>query len=137
MRPYTWKLWVTLMRACFLIVAIVAVACFICPGASSEDRSIKIDDEARTSPFDADSAHLCKRLHRMLMHRSMTDSSAEYADDEFEPIPVLHGRPMLIGAGHRHALAVLDEFLTNDGERLIVDPVRRAFLQRNLWALFD
>ena len=41
------------------------------------------------------------------------------------------------GASYTRALAVLDEFLTTHGERLISDPVRRAMLQRDLWAVFD
>jgi len=32
---------------------------------------------------------------------------------------------------------VLDEFLSSQGERLIADPLKRAFLQRDLWAVFD
>jgi hypothetical protein len=38
---------------------------------------------------------------------------------------------------HREALAVLDEFLARDGETMCRDPLRRALLQRDLWALFD
>jgi len=32
---------------------------------------------------------------------------------------------------------LLDEFITTHGERLIDDPLKRAFLQRDLWAVFD
>ena len=32
---------------------------------------------------------------------------------------------------------LLDEFLETHGERLIADPLKRAFLQRDLWAVFD
>jgi hypothetical protein len=32
---------------------------------------------------------------------------------------------------------LLDEFLATHGERLIDDPLKRAFLQRDLWAVFD
>ena len=32
---------------------------------------------------------------------------------------------------------LLDEFITAHGERLIDDPLKRAFLQRDLWAVFD
>ena len=32
---------------------------------------------------------------------------------------------------------LLDEFLTTHGERLVDDPLERAFLQRDLWAVFD
>ena len=32
---------------------------------------------------------------------------------------------------------LLEEFITTHGERLIDDPLKRAFLQRDLWAVFD
>ncbi|OHE77476.1 MAG: hypothetical protein A2107_15355 [Verrucomicrobia bacterium GWF2_62_7] len=32
---------------------------------------------------------------------------------------------------------LLDEFLETRGERLVADPLKRAFLQRDLWAVFD
>src|SRR6516165_3318355 len=41
------------------------------------------------------------------------------------------------GEPHKTALAVLDEFLARDGEKLVREPTRRAFLQRDLWAIFD
>jgi hypothetical protein len=41
------------------------------------------------------------------------------------------------GEPHKTALAVLDEFLARDGEKLVREPTKRAFLQRDLWAVFD
>jgi hypothetical protein len=41
------------------------------------------------------------------------------------------------GEPHETALAVLDEFLAKGGEKLVREPVKRAFLQRDLWAVFD
>ena len=38
---------------------------------------------------------------------------------------------------HGLALRVLDEFLRTHAETLIRDPLKRAMLQRDLWALFD
>jgi len=46
-------------------------------------------------------------------------------------------RHLLEGDSHRRALRVLDEFLSRHGERLIRDPLERAFLQHDLWVLFD
>lgn len=40
-------------------------------------------------------------------------------------------------ATYERATKVLDEFLETGGERLIADPLKRAFLQRDLWAVFD
>jgi hypothetical protein len=44
---------------------------------------------------------------------------------------------LLVGPSRDAALKVLQEFLETDGERLIGDPVKRAVLQRDLWAIFD
>ena len=38
---------------------------------------------------------------------------------------------------HSSAIRLLDEFLQSGGERLIVDPLKRAVFQHDLWALFD
>jgi hypothetical protein len=38
---------------------------------------------------------------------------------------------------HRGAVALLDEFLTRQGEKLQSDPLQRALLQHDLWAVFD
>lgn len=37
----------------------------------------------------------------------------------------------------REVVAVLDEFQSKNGPALVADPLKRAFLQRDLWALFD
>src|SRR5260370_30321067 len=46
-------------------------------------------------------------------------------------------RYLLTGPGHKPAVAVLDEFLETNGAQLIEDPLKRALLQHDLWALFD
>jgi len=38
---------------------------------------------------------------------------------------------------HESVLRVMDEFLQTHADRLIRDPVKRAILQRDLWAVFD
>src|SRR5262249_24641680 len=43
----------------------------------------------------------------------------------------------LSGPASREALALLDEFLDKQGERLVKDSLKRALLQRDLWTLFD
>ena len=35
------------------------------------------------------------------------------------------------------AIALLDEFLSTDAHTIIADPLKRAMLQRDLWAVFD
>jgi hypothetical protein len=44
---------------------------------------------------------------------------------------------LLEGESHARALRALDEFIDRHGETLIEDPLKRAVLQRDLWALFD
>lgn len=44
---------------------------------------------------------------------------------------------LLKGAPYREAIALLDEFLTKEGEELESDPLQRALLQHDLWAAFD
>ena len=44
---------------------------------------------------------------------------------------------LIEGVSHVEAIAILDEFLGEDGEVLIEEPMKRAILQRDLWALFD
>ncbi len=46
-------------------------------------------------------------------------------------------RHLLTGASHRQALACLDEFLRTHAESKVRGPVKRAVLQRDLWAVFD
>jgi len=41
------------------------------------------------------------------------------------------------GPSYDKAVAVLDAFLSSSGERLIRDPLKRAVLQQDMWAVFD
>ena len=44
---------------------------------------------------------------------------------------------MLTGPSHQRALSLLDEFLRTHAENQVTGPIKRAWLQRNLWAVFD
>ena len=44
---------------------------------------------------------------------------------------------LLKGSPHREAIELLDQFLTEHGEKLESDPLQRALLQHDLWAVFD
>jgi hypothetical protein len=99
--------------------------------------------------YDPDPKHLWNRLHQAL-HVRLTD----LGNSEKEQ-PLLPGDQschaleldaflwpnrstyLRFGQPHKTALAVLDEFLAKDGERLVREPVKRALLQRDLWAVFD
>ncbi len=79
-------------------------------------------------------------LDPMLWHPSkylFTGPADAHYDALVRKAPHLREFPRKSRDAHREALAVLDEFLSKDGEKLLRDPLRRALLQRDLWALFD
>ncbi len=49
----------------------------------------------------------------------------------------LESEYLLSNPSHQNALRALDEFLETHGENLVRDPLKRAMLQRDLWAVFD
>jgi hypothetical protein len=96
-------------------------------------------DPPRESPgvtvYDPNPRHLWNRLHEALHGR--LDGEGPKDPDELDPF-LWQRRPYLEkGEHYKRAAAVLDEFISERGERLITDPRKRAFLQRDLWALFD
>ncbi len=86
--------------------------------------------------YDPDPNHLWNRLHRALWVRSGPDGK-EYGHDRLDPLLWMETRYLLEGEPHEKAIAVLDEFLAMPGEKLVNDPLKRAILQRDLWAVFD
>jgi hypothetical protein len=117
--------------------------------------------------YDPSAAHLWNRLFAAFYIRpSEIPSWPKYPDDptlldewdrklqrgELRPGPVVKrieggDVPLLLAwSNTRHysepatferADRLLDEFLETRGERLITDPLKRAFFQRDLWAVFD
>jgi hypothetical protein len=90
----------------------------------------------QTNIYDADPAQLWNRLHAVLFIRAAPDGQC-YGADELDPLLWPHSRFLLTGESHDRAVELLDEFLANEGEKLVRDPLRRAVLQRDLWAVFD
>jgi hypothetical protein len=90
---------------------------------------------AAGGPYDPDPQHLWNRLHAALHVHDRKDRGAY--DDRGEPFPAADAAELLGGPAHRRALAALDEFLDQGGEKRIDDPLKRAWLQRDLWAAFD
>jgi hypothetical protein len=89
------------------------------------------------SVYDADAGHLWNRLYRSLYLRTARDGR-EFGRDEVDPLlwPGT-GEHLLGGGSYARASACLEEFNVAGGERLVTDPLRRALLQRDLWAVFD
>ncbi len=94
---------------------------------------------AETGPgrvYDADPAHLWNRLYAALYERTARDGRV-FGRDEVDPLLWDETDHLLVGPSHDRAIALLDEFLAKHGERLVADPLERALLQRDLWAVFD
>ena len=86
--------------------------------------------------YDPDPLHLWNRLYCLFYVRIEPDGK-RYGPDELDFLHWMDTRHLIDSPSYDQAVSLLDEFLTTHGERLIADPVRRAVLQRDLWAAFD
>jgi hypothetical protein len=86
--------------------------------------------------YDPDSSHIWNRLHATFFVREDLPETA-LLPDALDPPFWYHTTYLLTQPSHKNALRVLDEFLQTHAENLIRDPVKRALLQRDLWAVFD
>jgi hypothetical protein len=86
--------------------------------------------------YDPDPNHISNRLYRTFYRRESRDGR-EYGYDELDPLLWKSTKYLLRDPANRQALTVLDEFLSTHGEKAINDPLKRAILQRDLWAIFD
>jgi len=95
-----------------------------------------VEPGGQTGLYDANPDHLWNRLHRALFLREDKDG-IEYGYDDTVPFNRRDSEAFLAGEPYRKALALLDEFLSTHGEKLVRDPIKRAVLQHDLWAVFD
>jgi hypothetical protein len=86
--------------------------------------------------YAPDPSHLWNRLHEALVVRVGPDGT-RYGCDRIDPLYWANTKHLLGGASHRAAIQVLDEFVSGHGASLVRDPLKRAFLQHDLWTLFD
>jgi hypothetical protein len=87
-------------------------------------------------PYDPDPQHPWNRLHQLLYSRAAADGTVyqhEGPEPPFEP----SSRFLAQGPSHQQAIALLDEFLKSRADDRIRDPLKRAVMQRDLWAVFD
>jgi hypothetical protein len=101
------------------------------PGLSSNNTSAE-----SWKLYDPDPNHVWNRLYRSLFGRTGNDGR-EYGYDELDPLLWSNTKYLLTKPSNQQAVAVLDEFLSSHAERKIRDPLKRAILQRDLWAVFD
>lgn len=86
--------------------------------------------------YDPDPQHLWNRLFRQF-YRRMAGDRQEYGRDTLDPLLWPETTHLFEGRSRQQVIQVLDEFLATNGEVLISDPLKRAILQRDLWAVFD
>lgn len=86
--------------------------------------------------YDADPNHIWNRLYRSLYLRVAGDGR-EYGYDELDPLVWYSTKYLFSGPAYQQAINTLDDFLATHAERSISDPLKRAMLQRDLWAIFD
>ncbi|HEV3143747.1 MAG TPA: hypothetical protein VGZ47_07685 [Gemmataceae bacterium] len=110
------------MRCTFLtssaLLAIFALA------ASADDKTL----------FDPDPDHVVNRMHRHLYWQNANAGINE--QDRLEPVPILDSPFLLDGHSPRQAIELLDAFLALKPEQRPKDPLKRAILQHDLWAVF-
>ncbi len=81
--------------------------------------------------YHSDREHLWNRLHEALFVRGA------FGQDRLEPLLWAYSKHLLEERSHKRLMEVLEEFLKNNGETLIDDPLKRAVLQRDLWLVFN
>jgi hypothetical protein len=86
--------------------------------------------------YDGNPTHVWNRLYTALRVREDSQGN-RYGEDSLDPMLWRESEHLLSQPSHGLALGVLDEFLRTHAETLIQDPLKRAILQRDLWAVFD
>src|SRR5580704_14980352 len=88
------------------------------------------------SIYASDPDHIWNRLFRLFYVRHARNGG-HYGGDELDPYLWWQTKYLLSGSSHDEALKLLDEFLQQHSERLILDPLRRALFQRDLLAVYE
>jgi hypothetical protein len=92
--------------------------------------------EISATIYDPNSSHLWNRLYAAVFIREDRHGT-QFGVDSLDPLLWTETEHLLAAPSHERALRVLDEFLQTHAENLIHDPIKRAMLQRDLWAVFD
>lgn len=93
-------------------------------------------DDARWAIYHPDPQHLWNQLFRQFFRRT-TSEGREYGWDATDPLLWPDTTHLFQGDTHQQTIQLLEEFFATNGETFIHDPLKRAMLQRDLWAVFD
>lgn len=125
------------MKHTFFTVPVAILAVVVVAGLSaSNGANGQLRIVPRSPLYHSDPKHLWNRLHRTLFVRSAPDGT-EYGYDRLDPLLWFRTRHHLDGRSHEKTVDILDEFIQIQGEKRIGDPLKRALLQRDVWAVFD
>ena len=122
------------MRLHLALTCVVCLTATTCAPSSSTFGSRGFDSSV--SIYDPNPAHLWNRLHSAFFVREDLPST-RLVPDALDPPLWFDTQYLLAKPSHQHAVRALDDFLRTHAENLIHDPLKRAILQRDLWAVFD
>jgi hypothetical protein len=88
------------------------------------------------TPYDSNRNHPWNRLHEALFVREDANG-VRHGSDSLDPVLWRNSTYLLAAPSHQRAVQALDDFLQAHSENLIHDPVKRAILRHDLWAIFD
>ena len=92
--------------------------------------------ETSVAVYDDSPSHIWNRLYAALRVREDPQGN-KHGVDSLDLMLWQNSDYLLTQPSHERALRVLDEFLQTHAEMLIQSPLKRAMLQRDLWAVFD
>jgi len=125
-----------------LVAGLLAVGLFVggclCLASASHRntgwKSQTYADHARL--FSQDPQDISNRLYRQV-HVRKAKNGKEYGLDELDPLLWSQTKYLLTGPSHTQLLGLLDEFTRIPPEQQLADPLKKAILARELWAVFD
>jgi hypothetical protein len=115
--------------AAAILLVVVPVTVWKLPASPSHP-------EISTTVYAPNPSHLWNRLYAAVLIREDRHGT-QLGADSLDPFLWTETEHLLAEPSHERALRALDEFLRTHAENLIHDPVKRAMLQRDLWAVFD
>jgi len=122
------------MRPFLALICLLSLSVTTCETSTGTARST-VPEKAVTI-YDPNPTHIWNRLHATFFIRDDVPSTS-LVPDALDPPLWYNTSYLLANPSHRRATHILDEFLSSHAENLIRDPVKRALLQRDLWAVFD
>jgi hypothetical protein len=125
------------VKARFYLTAALLISSVSGRYGLAQDQSTSQGKTEPTVLFSPEPENIWNRLYRELRVRSTYDGK-EYGFADLDPLLWSETKYLLRnGDSNTKALDLLDEFLSTRAEQLIRDPIKRAVLQRDLFAVFD